>query len=47
MKWIELHIDTVPAGIDPVTELLSANEIDSLMIDEEGEFKDFLENNKQ
>jgi len=47
MKWIELHIDTVPAGIDPVTELLSANEIDSLMIDEEGEFKDFLENNRQ
>ncbi len=47
MNWIELHIDTVPAGIDPVTELLSANEIDSLMIDEEGEFKDFLENNKQ
>ncbi|MBR3561257.1 MAG: 50S ribosomal protein L11 methyltransferase [Oscillospiraceae bacterium] len=47
MKWIELHIDTVPAGIDAVTELLAANEIDSLMIDEEGEFKDFLENNRQ
>ena len=47
MKWIELHIDTVPAGIDPVTELLSANKIDSLLIDEEGEFKDFLENNRQ
>ena len=47
MKWIELHIDTVPAGIEPVTELLSANGIDSLMIDDEGEFKDFLENNRQ
>ena len=47
MKWIELHIDTVPAGIEPVTELLSGSGIDSLMIDDEGEFKDFLENNRQ
>ena len=47
MKWLELHIDTVPAGIDSVTELLAANGVDSLMIDEEGEFKDFLENNRQ
>lgn len=47
MKWLELHIDTMPAGIDPVTELLASCGVDSLMVDEEGEFKDFLENNKQ
>ena len=47
MKWLELHIDTVPAGIDPVGELLGEYGVDSLMIDEEGDFKDFLENNRQ
>ena len=54
MKWLELHLDMNPAGIEPATELLSAygtmsqaNGIDSLMIDEEGDFKDFLENNHQ
>lgn len=47
MKWLELHIDTTPAGIDPVTELLSSQGVDSLMIDEENEFKSFLENNRQ
>ena len=36
-----------PAGIEPATELLSSYGIDSLMIDEEGDFKDFLENNHQ
>ena len=47
MKWLELHIDTVPTGIDPVSALLGEYGVDSLMIDEEGDFKDFLENNKQ
>ena len=47
MKWLELHIDTTPAGIDPVGELLGDYGVDSLMIDEEGDFKDFLENNRQ
>ncbi len=47
MKWLELHLDTRPAGIEPVTELLSEYGIDSLMIDEEGDFRDFLENNHQ
>ena len=35
MKWLELHLDTQPAGIEPATELLSEYGIDSLMIDEE------------
>ena len=47
MKWLELHLDTQHAGIAPATELLSEYGIDSLMIDEEGDFKDFLENNHQ
>ena len=47
MKWLELHIDTMPAGIDAVTELLASCGVDSLMVDEEGEFRDFLENNRQ
>ena len=47
MKWLELHIDTTPAGIDPVSELLGSYGVDSLMIDEEGDFQSFLENNHQ
>lgn len=47
MKWLELHLDTQPAGIESVSELLSEYGIDSLVIDEEGDFKDFLENNHQ
>ena len=30
MKWLELHLDMNPAGIEPATELLSAYGIDSL-----------------
>ena len=47
MKWLELHLDTSPAGIEPASGLLSAYGIDSLMIYEEGDFKSFLENNHQ
>lgn len=47
MKWLELWIDTAPQGIEPVSNLLGDHGVDSLMIDEEGDFKDFLENNKQ
>ena len=47
MKWLELHLDTQPAGIESVSELLGSYGIDSLVIDEEGDFKDFLENNHQ
>ena len=47
MKWLELHIDTTPRGIEPVSSLLGDYGVDSLMIDEEGDFKNFLEHNKQ
>ena len=47
MKWLELHLDTTPAGIEPVSALLGDYGIDSLVIDEEGDFHNFLENNHQ
>ena len=47
MKWLELHIDTNHAGLEPVETLLSALGIDGLVIDDEAEFQDFLENNRQ
>ena len=47
MKWLELHVDTPPAGIDAVCSLLGDYGVDSLMIDEEGDFRDFLEHNRQ
>ena len=47
MKWLELHIDTTHAGLEPVEELLSSLGIDGVVIDDETEFQDFLENNRQ
>ena len=47
MNWLELHIDTSPAGLEPVTTLLSALGIDGVVVDDEGEFLEFLENNHQ
>src|SRR5574344_1848563 len=47
MKWLELHIDTQPCGIEPVSDLLVGCGVDGLVIDEEGDFESFLENNRQ
>ena len=47
MKWLELHIDTTHAGLDIVVAMLSALDIDGVVIDDEAEFQDFLENNQQ
>ena len=47
MKWLALHIDTSPAGLEPVENLLSALGIDSLVIEDEGDFRRFLEQNQQ
>ena len=43
MDWLELHIDTTHDGLDPVTALLSSLGIDNVMIDDEEEFRSFLE----
>ena len=47
MNWLELHIDTTHAGLDTVTAMLSALDIDGVIIDDETDFQDFLENNHQ
>ena len=47
MKWLALHIDTVPAGLEPVESALSALGIDSLVIEDEEDFRRFLEQNTQ
>lgn len=47
MKWMEVHIDTNHAGLEPVETMLSALGIDGVVIDDEEEFEDFLENNRQ
>jgi len=47
MNWLELHIDTVHAGLDTLVALLSAHGIDGVVIDDEADFQDFLENNHQ
>ena len=47
MKWLALHIDTVPAGLESVESALSALGIDSLVIEDEEDFRRFLEQNTQ
>ena len=47
MKWLELHIDTNHKGLDAVETMLSSLGIDSVVIDDETDFQDFLENNHQ
>ena len=47
MRWLEVHIDTNHAGLEPVETMLSALGIDGVVIDDEEEFQDFLDNNHQ
>ena len=47
MEWLELKIDTSPSGLDAVTELLERQGVTGVMIDDENDFKDFLEHNRQ
>ncbi len=47
MQWLELRIDTTSAGLEPVSELVEAQGITGLVIDDEADFKEFLENNRQ
>ena len=47
MKWLELHIDTNHNGLETVVAMLSALDIDGVVIDDETEFQDFLENNHE
>lgn len=47
MQWLELHIDTTHAGLDTVAAMLSALDIDGVIIDDETDFQDFLETNHE
>ena len=47
MEWLELNIDTSHAGLDAVTELLEQQGVTGVIIDDENDFKDFLEHNRQ
>ena len=42
MDWLELKIDTAPAGIDPVTEMLTEQGVTGVIIDDARDFKDFM-----
>ena len=46
MDWRELKIDTSPAGIDPVTELLEEQGVTGVIIDDARDFKDFMAHNQ-
>ncbi|MBO6055284.1 MAG: 50S ribosomal protein L11 methyltransferase [Oscillospiraceae bacterium] len=47
MQWLELSIATTSAGIDKTAERLTALGYDSLILDDEADFRSFLENNRQ
>ena len=47
MKWLEAHIDTSPAGLEPVADMLGTMGIEGLVIEDEGDFHRFLEQNRQ
>ena len=46
MKWLEVHIDTNHTGLETVEAFLSAHGIDNVIIDDEGEFRSFVEENR-
>ena len=47
MNWLEIHIDTNHAGLEPVEAMLSSLDVDGVVIDDETEFREFLEDNRQ
>ena len=47
MQWLELKIDTTPAGLAPVSDLVESLGVTGLVIEDEGDFHDFLEHNHQ
>ena len=47
MHWLTIHIDTVHDGLEPVAAMLSALGVDNIAVDDETEFREFLEDNRQ
>ena len=46
MRWLTARIDTSHAGLEDLTAMLSGLGIDSVMIEDETEFQEFLEENR-
>lgn len=46
-KWLEIAVNTAPDKLDEVTAKLTAAGMDGLVIEDEGEFLQFLEQNRQ
>ena len=47
MKWLQLCIDTSRPGLDAVEVMLSSLGIDGIEIEDEADFKEFLEHNEK
>ena len=47
MKWLQLCIDTAREGLEPLETMLTAMGIDGIEIEDEEDFKQFLENNEK
>ena len=47
IKWLEVAVNTTPERLDEVTAKLTANGMAALVIEDEGEFRQFLEQNRQ
>ena len=47
IKWLEVAVNTTPDRLDEVTAKLTAAGMASLVIEDEGEFLQFLEQNRQ
>ena len=47
MKWLKLSIDTAPAGLEPLENMLTMLGISGIEIEDENDFKEFLENNEK
>lgn len=45
-NWLTVHIDTVHEGLDAVTELLLSVGIDAVSVEDETDFREFLEENR-
>ena len=47
IKWLEVAVNTTPERLDEVTAKLTAAGMASVVIEDEGDFKQFLEQNRQ
>ena len=47
MKWLQLSIDTGKDGLEPLETMLTALGIDGIEIEDETDFRQFLQNNEK